>query len=61
MESQMMPGRSELERRRSMWLNVMARLKPGVLRQNAEVAMNVLWRPILESELKAIPQATGAS
>lgn len=58
MEAQMMPGRSELAKRRSMWLNVMARLKPGVSRSSAEGAMNVFWRPILQAELKDIPQAS---
>ena len=37
-ESQMMPGRAELEKRRSMWLNVIARLKPGASRASAEAA-----------------------
>jgi len=30
MEQQMLPGASRLETRRAMWLNVMARLRPGV-------------------------------
>jgi predicted permease len=58
MESQMMPGRSELEKRRSAWLNLFARLKPGITRQSAESAMNAFWRPILEQELKEMPQVT---
>ena len=58
MESQMMPGRSELGKRRSVWLNLFARLKPGVTRQSAESAMNAFWRPILEQELKDMPQVT---
>jgi predicted permease len=56
MESQMLPGRSGLEKRRSMWLNVIGRLKPGVARASAEAAMNVFWRPILQSELTEIKQ-----
>ena len=52
MQGLMMPRGNDLENRRSMWLNVFARLKPGVSRQQAEAAMNVFWKPILESEAK---------
>ncbi len=41
-----------------MWLNIFARLKPGVPRQQAEVAMNTLWKPMLESEVKEMPNAS---
>lgn len=61
MESQMMPGRSELAKRRSMWLNVIARLKPGVSKASAEAAMNVFWRPILQDELKDLKQPTAST
>ena len=50
MEGVMMPRGSDLDNRRSFWLNIFARLKPGVSRQQAEAAMNVVWKPILESE-----------
>jgi len=52
LEPAMIPGMNDLEQSRSMWLNIMARLKPEVSREQAEVAMNTFWRPILESELK---------
>ncbi len=55
MQGLMMPRGNDLENRRSMWLNIFARLKPGVSRQQAEAAMNVFWKPILESEAKDIP------
>src|SRR6185295_3222699 len=55
MEAEMMPGRDELEKRRSVWLLVIARLKPGVSRESAEAAMNAFWKPILEEEAKALP------
>ena len=58
MQGLMMPGGNELENRRSMWLNVFARLKPGVSRQQAEAAMNVFWKPILESEAKDLTKAS---
>ena len=60
MQAQMIPGRSKLDDRRSMWLNVMARLKPGVSRPAAEAAMNVFWRPTLEAELKEMSQTSAA-
>jgi predicted permease len=59
MESQILSGRSELEKRRSMWISVMARLKPGVAPKNAEAVMNTFWRPILADELKDLPRVTG--
>jgi predicted permease len=55
MEAEMMPGRDELEKRRSVWLLVIARLKQGVSRESAEAAMNAFWKPILEEEAKALP------
>jgi predicted permease len=58
MRSEMSPGMDDLENRHSMWLNIFGRLKPGVSREQAEVAMNTLWKPILEMESKDL---TGAS
>src|SRR5258708_1193416 len=59
MRAQMSPAAGDdLDKRRSMWLNIFARLKPGVSRQQAEVATNTLWKPILESEVKEMPNAS---
>ena len=55
MKAQFTPGWDDLENRRSMWLELMGRLKPGVSANQAEAALNTLWRPILEMELKDIP------
>jgi predicted permease len=52
MKAQMTPSWNELYNRRAMWLRVMARLKPGVSSQQAEAAMNALWKPILSDELR---------
>jgi predicted permease len=52
MRNEMSPLMNDLDSRRSMWLNVFGRLKPGVSRQQAEAAMNTFWRPILELEAK---------
>lgn len=55
MQGVMMPRGNDLENKRSMWLNVFARLKPGVAREQAEAAMNVFWRPLLALEAKEVP------
>ena len=57
MKAQMTPTWDELNNRRAMWLRVMARLKPGVSREQAEAAANAFWKPILEDELRAMPQS----
>jgi len=59
MRAQMSPdGGKDLDNRRSSWLNIFARLKPGISRQQAEAAMNALWKPILESEVKELGNAS---
>ncbi len=58
MSPQLMPGASAMVSRRYMWLNVMARLKPGIARASAEAALNVFWKPILEDEAN---QTSGSS
>jgi predicted permease len=52
MRNEMSPLMNDLESRRSMWLNIFGRLKPGMSRQQAEAAMNAFWKPILELEAK---------
>ena len=47
-----------LQQRRGYWLNIFARLKPGVARLQAESALNVFWRPILEEEARNTPRAS---
>ncbi|HLY19237.1 MAG TPA: ABC transporter permease [Bryobacteraceae bacterium] len=47
-----------LAQRRGYWLNIFARLKPGVSRQQAESALNVFWHPILEEEARNTPSAS---
>jgi predicted permease len=58
MTRQLLSKGAPLESRRNMWLNVMGRLKPGVARASAEVALNVFWKPILQDELN---QMTGST
>lgn len=55
MTTAMKPPRNDLENRRSVWLNVYARLKPGVSREQAQAAMNVFYYRQLQEEAKALP------
>jgi predicted permease len=55
MKAQMTPTWNDLDNRRSRWVTVMARLKPGVSRTAAAAAMNVIYRQINEQEVKDIP------
>jgi predicted permease len=48
------PGWNDLDNRRSAWLVLIARLKPGVSREQAEAAMTPLWRSIRATELADI-------
>ncbi|HEX7485543.1 MAG TPA: ABC transporter permease, partial [Vicinamibacterales bacterium] len=54
MKAQITPTYDGLNERRYMWLQIMARLKPGVSREQASAAMNVLFRQIREQEIKEI-------
>jgi len=54
MKAQMTPTWDDLQNRRSRWLTVMARLQRGVSREQAEAAMNVIYRQINEQELADI-------
>jgi predicted permease len=55
MKALMTPTWNDLDNRRSRWLNVFARLKPGVTIEQATSAMNVIYRQINEAELKEMP------
>src|SRR5207245_9823394 len=54
MKAQMTPTWDDLQNRRRRWLTVMARLKDDVTREQAEAAMNVIYRRINEQELQDI-------
>ena len=41
--------------RRTRWLNILARLKPGVSPERAQAAMATVYRPVLESEVRQYP------
>ena len=54
MKAQMTPQWDELEDRRSKWLNIIARLKPGLTVQQAEAGINPLWKALRAVELQSI-------
>jgi predicted permease len=58
MKAQMTPTWNDLDNRRSRWLNIMGRLKPGVTAEQAEVQLNVLYRQVNEMEIQAIQNAS---
>ncbi len=51
MMAQITPGWNDLDERRSRWLNIVARLKPGVSANQAEAALNPLWYSLRNMEL----------
>jgi len=54
MKAQMTPGWDESEDRRSKWLNIVGRLKPGVTLQQAEAGITPLWKSIRTTELQSM-------
>jgi len=52
MKAEVKPGFKDLEDRRSRWLNIVGKLKPGLSRDQAEVGINPLWYSIRADELK---------
>jgi len=54
MKAEIIPGRKDLEDRRSSWLNIVGKLKPGISREQAEAGINPLWSSIRSEELKEI-------
>jgi len=60
MKRELTPEWNGLVERDIMWLNIFARLKPGISREQAEAAIQAPYRPILEAEIQSIknPRAT---
>lgn len=58
MKPQITPGWNDLDNRRSRWLNIFGRLKPGETVEQAQVGLAPLWHSIREDELKEMPNAT---
>jgi predicted permease len=58
MKPQAMPGQDDLDNRRSVWLTIVARLKPGVNVVTAQTAMTLLWKSLRAEELTAITKGS---
>ncbi len=54
MKAEVIPGSKDLEDRRSSWLNIIGKLKPGLRREQAEAGIGPLWSSIRADELKEI-------
>jgi predicted permease len=54
MKSEVIPGSKDLDDRRSSWLNIVGKMKPGTRREQAEASIGPLWYSIRSDELKEI-------
>jgi predicted permease len=61
MKGQITPTWNDLDNRRSRWLNILGRLKPGTSRDQATASLNVLYRQILVDDVKLMPATASAS
>ena len=52
MKAEVRPGITDLLDRKSRWLNIIGKLKPGLSREQAEAGVNPLWYSIRAEELK---------
>lgn len=58
MKPEITPDWNDLEDRRSSWLSIVGRLKPGLTREQAQAGIDVLWRAIRADELKQLGHTT---
>jgi predicted permease len=61
MKAAVTPTNDNLANRRSRWVTVFGRLKPGLSREAAKASLDVLYRQILAHELVAVPEFAAAS
>jgi putative ABC transport system permease protein len=54
MKPEVTPGWNDLDKHRSRWLNIIARLKPGESVSAAEAGIEPLWKALRQEELKEI-------
>jgi predicted permease len=52
MKSWLTPNWDDMDDRRSTWINVFARLKPGITAAQAKASMQILFHQIIEQEVK---------
>jgi len=58
MKHEIAPGRDGLEERRSQWLNIIGRLKPGLTREQAQAGVDPVWHSIRAEEWKSFPHGS---
>jgi predicted permease len=56
MKREVTPTWDGLADRQARWLNVLARLKPGISPEQAQAATQTVYRPILEAQVKQFPE-----
>jgi predicted permease len=61
MKGQITPTWNDLDNRRSRWVNIIGRLKPGLTAEAAKVRLDVLYQQINEFELKEVPAFAAGS
>jgi predicted permease len=61
MKAEMTPTWQDLDNRRSRWVHLVGRLKPGVTSETAKAGLDVVYRQINEYELTAVPAFAQAS
>ena len=61
MKAQITPTWNDLDNRRSRWLNVIGRLKPGLTADAAKARLDVLYQQINEYELTSVPAFASGS
>src|SRR6266700_411574 len=54
MKPEITPDWNDLEERRSRWLSIVGRVKPGLSREQAQAGLDSLWHPIRADELKQL-------
>lgn len=52
MQTQVTPGQDDLDDRRTRWLQIYARLKPGIAREQAEANIRTIYKQIIAQEVK---------
>ncbi|MGH9174850.1 MAG: ABC transporter permease [Vicinamibacterales bacterium] len=61
MKAQITPTWNDLDNRRSRWVNIVGRLKPGLTVEAAKARLDVVYQQINEFELKEVPAFAAGS
>ena len=58
MRHEIAPGMDGLEERRSQWLNIIGKRKPGTTREQAKAGIDAVWHSIRAEEWKSFPHGS---